>query len=56
MHSQTVPKSKSNETVEPSFIGEWLETIPAGVIVIDVAGLIVHFSSLANEIFKLSKN
>ncbi len=55
MHSQTVITSKSDE-VSPSFIGDWLETIPAGVIVIDVAGMIIHFSSLASEIFNLSKN
>ncbi len=55
MHSQTVIKSKSYDSSD-TFIGDWLETIPAGVIVIDVAGMIVHYSTLATEMFNLSKN
>lgn len=51
MYSETVLHKKAQVLPEKPEITEWLEAIPAGIVIIDVNGVILHANNIACELF-----
>jgi two-component system sensor histidine kinase FlrB len=49
-------KANDRHLLEERSSQEWFEAIPAGIIIIDVGGVIVHFNTIAKEMFNLHTN
>lgn len=53
MFSETVIRKKEETLLNQVSIVEWLEAVPAGIILLDVKGMILYANNIAKELFNL---